>query len=148
MGNIHSSGPNEALIISGGIHGGKLTIVGGWAWAWWCITDVQRLSLEVMTLEPQCNDVETKQGVPLTVTGVAQVKVIKSDELLKAASEQFLGRSVDEIHETLLQTIEGHLRAILGTMTVEEIYQDREAFALQVQISENRAFLSVLYASL
>ena len=51
----------------------KKTVVGGWAWAWWLVTDVQRLSLEVMTLNPVCENVETAQGVPLTVTGVAQV---------------------------------------------------------------------------
>lgn len=55
----------------------KRTIVGGWAWAWWLVTDVQRLSLEVMTLNPMCEMVETAQGVPLTVTGVAQCKIMK-----------------------------------------------------------------------
>lgn len=55
----------------------KRTIVGGWAWAWWLVTDVQRLSLEVMTLNPMCESVETAQGVPLTVTGVAQCKIMK-----------------------------------------------------------------------
>uniref|UniRef100_A0A1B0FBA6 Band 7 domain-containing protein n=1 Tax=Glossina morsitans morsitans TaxID=37546 RepID=A0A1B0FBA6_GLOMM len=111
----------------------KRTIVGGWAWAWWLVTDVQRLSLSVMTLNPMCENVETAQGVPLTVTGVAQCKIMKSssydkyeemmnvyyfhhqaDELLGTASEQFLGKSVNEIKQTILQTLEGHLRAILG----------------------------------
>ncbi|ETN58968.1 hypothetical protein AND_009435 [Anopheles darlingi] len=55
----------------------KRTIVGGWAWAWWLVTDVQRLSLEVMTLNPMCEMVETAQGVALTVTGVAQCKIMK-----------------------------------------------------------------------
>lgn len=91
-----------------------MTIVGGWAWAWWLVTDVQRLSLEVMTLNPMCGNVETAQGVPLTVTGVAQCKIMKADELLYTASEQFLGKSVKEIKSTILQTLEGHLRAILG----------------------------------
>ena len=50
----------------------------GWAWAWWLLTDVQRCSLEVMTLNPVCENVETKQGVPLTVTGVAQVRMIRN----------------------------------------------------------------------
>lgn len=65
--------------ISGGCCGPtkKRTIVGGWAWAWWMVTDVQRLSLEVMTLNPMCEMVETAQGVPLTVTGVAQCKIMK-----------------------------------------------------------------------
>lgn len=67
------------FIHSGGCCGStrKRTIVGGWAWAWWLVTDVQRLSLEVMTLNPMCEGVETAQGVPLTVTGVAQCKIMK-----------------------------------------------------------------------
>ncbi|KAH8409083.1 hypothetical protein KR009_006555, partial [Drosophila setifemur] len=133
----------------------KRTIVGGWAWAWWLVTDVQRLSLNVMTLNPMCENVETAQGVPLTVTGVAQCKIMKSssykhneyndemmnvyyfhhqaDELLGTASEQFLGKSVKEIKQTILQTLEGHLRAILGTLTVEEVYKDRDQFAALVR---------------
>ncbi|XP_044261113.1 flotillin-2 isoform X1 [Tribolium madens] len=135
MGNIHTVGPNEALIVSGGCCGStkRVTIVGGWAWAWWLVTDVQRLSLEVMTLNPMCGNVETAQGVPLTVTGVAQCKIMKADELLYTASEQFLGKSVKEIKATILQTLEGHLRAILGTLTVEEVYRDRDQFAALVR---------------
>jgi flotillin len=90
--------------------------VGGWSWAWWFVTDVQRLSLEVMTLNPMCESVETAQGVPLTVTGVAQCKIMKAEELLQTASEQFLGKSVKEVKSTVLQTLEGHLRAILGQL--------------------------------
>ncbi|CAB3374218.1 Hypothetical predicted protein [Cloeon dipterum] len=135
MGNIYTVGPNEALIVSGGCCGStkKSTIVGGWAWAWWLVTDVQRLSLEVMTLNPMCEQVETAQGVPLTVTGVAQCKIMKAEELLQTASEQFLGKSVKEVKMTVLQTLEGHLRAILGTLTVEEVYKDRDQFAALVR---------------
>lgn len=135
MGNIHTVGPNEALIVSGGCCGStkRVTTVGGWSWAWWLVTDVQRLSLEVMTLNPQCESVETSQGVPLSVTGVAQCKIMKADELLHTASEQFLGKSVKEIKSTILQTLEGHLRAILGTLTVEEVYRDRDQFAALVR---------------
>merc|ERR1719382_371005 len=82
-----------------------------------------------MTLNPVCDNVETKQGVPLTVTGVAQVKIMKNPELLGIAAEQFLGKKEDEITDTILQTLEGHLRAILGTLTVEEVYKDRDQFA-------------------
>jgi len=135
MGNIHTVGPNEALIVSGGCCGSrsKTTRVGGWAWAWWLVTDVQRLSLEVMTLNPVCECVETAQGVPLTVTGVAQVKIMKNADLLQTASEQFLGKKEHEIKSTVLQTLEGHLRAILGTLTVEEVYKDRDQFASLVR---------------
>merc|ERR1719187_2173804 len=82
-----------------------------------------------MTLNPVCDNVETRQGVPLTVTGVAQVKIMKEDKLLEIAAEQFLGKKEDEITDTILQTLEGHLRAILGTLTVEEVYKDRDQFA-------------------
>ncbi|XP_034936859.1 flotillin-2 [Chelonus insularis] len=135
MGNVHTCGPNEALVVSGGCCGSmkKRTIVGGYAFCWWFVTDVQRLSLEVMTLNPVCESVETAQGVPLTVTGVAQCKIMKADELLHTASEQFLGKSVSEIKSTILSTLEGHLRAILGTLSVEEVYKDRDQFAALVR---------------
>eukprot|EP00794_Sanderia_malayensis_P014270 gene14270-15757_t len=135
MGNIYTVGPNEALVVSGGCGGGnnKRTIVGGWAFAWSCVTDCQTISLEVMTLNPRCDSVETAKGVAVTVTGVAQVKVIKEHDLLKTACEQFLGKTTSEIGSILLQTLEGHLRAILGTLTVEEIYKDRDTFASLVR---------------
>lgn len=135
MGNIHTSGPNEALVISGGCCGstGRNIIIGNWGWAWWCVTDVQRLSLNVMTLNPRCENVETSQGVPLTVTGVAQVKVMTEAGLIDTACEQFLGQSSQHIQQVLLQTLDGHLRAIMGTMTVEAVYQDRDKFAQLVR---------------
>merc|ERR1719295_2245068 len=86
-----------------------------------------------MTLNPICENVETAQGVPLTVTGVAQVKIMKNPDLLQTASEQFLGKKEHEIKSTVLQTLEGHLRAILGTLTVEEVYKDRDMFASLVR---------------
>lgn len=81
------------------------------------------ITLEVMTLNPRCEMVETAQGVAVTVTGVAQVKVMTEPELLKTACEQFLGRTTSQIENIILQTLEGHLRAILGTLSVEEIYK-------------------------
>merc|ERR1719412_1335323 len=86
-----------------------------------------------MTLNPVCENVETAQGVPLTVTAVAQVKIMKNADLLQTASEQFLGKQEHEIKSTVLQTLEGHLRAILGTLTVEEVYKDRDQFASLVR---------------
>ncbi|VDL59267.1 unnamed protein product [Hymenolepis diminuta] len=134
MGNIQISGPNEALVLSGGLGAtGVKVIVGGWGWSWWCLTDVQRLSLSVMTLNPKCEDVETLEGVAVTVTGVAQVKVMNEPKFLEAACEHFLGRSTKEIKETILHTLEGHLRSILGTLSVESIYKDREIFAHSVR---------------
>merc|ERR1712154_553762 len=60
-------------------------------------------------------------------------KVMTEPELLATACEQFLGKSVQHIKSTVLQTLEGHLRAILGTLTVEEVYKDRDQFASLVR---------------
>ena len=67
-----------------------------------------------MTLNPVCENVETSEGVPVTVTGVAQVKIMTSPDILALACEQFLGKDVQYIKTVILQTLEGHLRAILG----------------------------------
>jgi len=75
-----------------------------------------RLTLQVMTLHPVCESVETSEGVPLYVTGVCQVKVMKDHELMVKATEQFLGKDRSEIETVVLQTVEGHLRAILGEL--------------------------------
>uniref|UniRef100_A0A673B515 Flotillin n=1 Tax=Sphaeramia orbicularis TaxID=375764 RepID=A0A673B515_9TELE len=135
MGNCLTVGPNEALVVSGACCGSdvKTYVVGGWAWAWWLISDTQRITLEIMTLQPRCEDVETAEGVAITVTGVAQVKVMTEPDLLAVACEQFLGKSVMDIKAVVLQTLEGHLRSILGTLTVEQIYQDRDQFAKLVR---------------
>lgn len=52
--------------------------------------------------------------------------------MLLAACEQFLGRKESEIQHIALVTLEGHQRAIMGSMTVEEIYKDRKKFSKQV----------------
>lgn len=135
MGNCLTVGPNEALVVSGACCSAdeKTYVVGGWAWAWWLISDTQRITLEIMTLQPRCEEVETAEGVAITVTGVAQVKVMTDHDLLAVACEQFMGKSVMEIKAVLLHTLEGHLRSILGTLTVEQIYQDRDKFAQLVR---------------
>ncbi|KFM70331.1 Flotillin-2, partial [Stegodyphus mimosarum] len=92
-----------------------------------------KLHLEIMTLTPRCEDVETAQGVPLTVTGVAQCKIMTEPEFLATAAEQFLGDEIRQVKSVILQTLEGHLRAILGTLSVEEVYRDRDQFASLVR---------------
>merc|ERR1711863_244122 len=65
--------------------------------------------------------------------GIAQVKIQgQNEETLLAACEQFLGKTEDQIQQVALETLEGHQRAIMGSMTVEEIYKDRKKFSKQV----------------
>ncbi len=137
-------GPNEVLVVSGvkrkvrdpdgSVHERGFRIVkGGGAYIWPIFEKVDVLSLELLTIDVQTPEVYTSKGVPVKVDGVAQTKVKGDDVSIATAAEQFLGKNTDEIRNIAMQTLEGHLRAILGTMTVEEIYQNRDAFAAKVQ---------------
>jgi len=129
--SIVTAGPNECLVISGVFHGGEPTlIVGGRAIVCPCIQTIQRLPLSTITLLVQSPKVYTSQGVAISVTGVAQVKINgQNEEMLRAAIEQFGDKTDDEIAFVAKETLEGHQRAIMGTMTVEEIYRDRKKFS-------------------
>jgi flotillin len=86
-----------------------------------------------MTIQVSSVNVSSGQGVAISVTGIAQVKIQgQNEEMLLAACEQFLGKTEDEIQQVALETLEGHQRAIMGSMTVEEIYKDRKKFSKQV----------------
>jgi flotillin len=133
-------GPNQVLIVSGMKHKvedgstvGFRIVKGGGTFVMPVFEKVDLLSLELLTIDVQTPEVYTSKGVPVKVDGVAQIKVKGDDVSIRTAAEQFLGKAQDEIRNIATQTLEGHLRAILGTMTVEEIYQNRDAFASKVQ---------------
>nr|XP_014130146.2 flotillin-1 [Zonotrichia albicollis] len=92
-----------------------------------------RISLNTLTLPVRSEKVYTRHGVPISVTGIAQVKIQgQNKEMLAAACQMFLGKSESEIGQIALETLEGHQRAIMAHMTVEEIYKDRQKFSDQV----------------
>ena len=137
-------GPNDVLIVSGRKHRfvdpdgtvrtrGFRIDKGGGTFVYPIVEKVDVLSLELLTIDVQTPEVYTSKGVPVKVDGVAQIKVKGDDISIATAAEQFLSKGTDEIKSIAMQTLEGHLRAILGTMTVEEIYQNRDAFASKVQ---------------
>ena len=64
---------------------------------------------------------------------MAQIKIKKDEASLHAAAERFLGKQPEEIAKIALETVQGHLRAILGTLSVEDIYKNRDQFAQKVQ---------------
>jgi flotillin len=137
-------GPNQVLVVSGRKHRvrdaegaiqsrGFRVVKGGGTFVIPVIEKVDILSLELLTIDVQTPEVYTSKGVPVRVDGVAQIKVKGDDISISTASEQFLSKGTDDIKNIAMQTLEGHLRAILGTMTVEDIYQNRDAFASKVQ---------------
>jgi flotillin len=87
------------------------------------------LSLNVISIPLKIQRAYTKEGVPVSVEAVANVKIAGDDFSLRASAERFLGMTTEQIKGVIFQTLEGHLRAILGTLTVEAINADRQAFA-------------------
>jgi flotillin len=86
-----------------------------------------------MTLSIESPRVYSQQGVPISVTGIAQVKIEgKNSDMLRAACEQFLGKTEEEIMAVARETLEGHQRAIIASMTVEDIYKQRKKFSKKV----------------
>jgi len=140
------AGPDEALIVfgrrklfgkkvrseKGEIEGFRI-IRGGGTFVWPAWEQFEVLSLRMMTLEIDMPHVYTVQGIPINVKAVAQVKVQGDIEHIRSAAEGFLGMPVDDIQATIKETVAGHLRGIVGTLTVEELYRDQRRFQEKVR---------------
>jgi flotillin len=119
------AGPHEALIVYG--FGGTRVVKGHGAIVWPMVQVCRELSLELMSFDvaPQ-QDLYTKQGVAVTVEAVAQIKVKSDVESILTASEQFLTKTDQEREGLIRLVMEGHLRGIIGQLTVEEIVKQPE----------------------
>jgi flotillin len=119
------AGPHEALIVYG--FRGKRVITGHGTIVFPMIENCHDLSLELMSFDvaPQ-QDLYTKQGVAVTVEAVAQIKVKSDTESVYTAAEQFLTKSDQEREGLIRLVMEGHLRGIIGQLTVEEIVKQPE----------------------
>jgi len=128
--------PNAVAVLSGrkrkladGRAVGYRMVKGGAALKFPLLEKVEYLSLNVMTIPLEIKRAYTLKGVPVSVKAVANVKIRSDDTSLQAAAERFLGMTHDQTQKVIYQTLEGHLRSILGTLTVEEINSDRQSFA-------------------
>ena len=128
--------PNQAAVISGrkrkladGTIAGYRLVRGGATLVFPFLEKVEYLDLNVITVPLATSRAYTVQGVPVSVKAVANVKIKGDDSSLRSAAERFLGMPQEQFHRLVFQTLEGHLRAILGTLTVEEINNDRQSFA-------------------
>ncbi len=119
------AGPHQALIVYG--LGGTRVVKGHGTLVLPMVQICRDLSLELMSFDvaPQ-QDLYTKQGVAVTVEAVAQIKVKSDTESILTASEQFLTKSDDERQGLIRLVMEGHLRGIIGQLTVEEIVKQPE----------------------
>jgi len=122
------AGPHEALVVYG--FRGTRVSKGHGTVIFPMIETCRQLSLELMSFDvAPVQDLYTKQGVAVTVEAVAQIKV-KSDPLsVQTAAEQFLTKSPDQREGLIRLVMEGHLRGIIGQLTVEEIVKQPEMVA-------------------
>jgi flotillin len=119
------AGPHEALVVYG--FRGTRVVKGHGTIIFPMIESCRDLSLQLMSFDvaPQ-QDLYTRQGVAVTVEAVAQIKVKSDTESILTASEQFLTKSDDERQGLIRLVMEGHLRGIIGQLTVEEIVKQPE----------------------
>lgn len=137
-------GPDEALIVTGSylgsknVHvdesGNKVKIIrGGGTFVLPVFQQAEPLSLLSIKLDVSTPEVYTEQGVPVMADGTAIIKIGSSISEIATAAEQFLGKARTELENEAREVLEGHLRSILGSMTVEEIYKNRDKFSQEVQ---------------
>src|SRR5690242_1596195 len=126
------AGPHEALVVYG--FRGTRVIKGHGTVVLPMVESFRELSLELMSFDvaPQ-QDFYTNQGVAVTVEAVAQIKVKSDPESIRTAAEQFLTKSPQEREGLIRLVMEGHLRGIVGQLTVEQIVKEPEMVADRVR---------------
>ncbi|MDF2668711.1 MAG: yuaG [Paenibacillus sp.] len=136
--------PDEAMVVTGAFLGSKNSLTddsgrrikivrGGGAFILPIFQRAEFLSLLSHKLDVSTPEVYTEQGVPVMADGVAIIKIGGSVEDVATAAEQYMGKPPEALKLEAQEVLEGHLRAILGTMTVEEVYRNRDKFAQEVQ---------------
>jgi flotillin len=133
---VKVAGANEALVRTGGVFGGapaQLTVVrAGRVIVLPLVHKLGRLHLSARQINVALSDAVTKQGIKVAVQGVATVKIGGDDESIRNAAERFLDR--EELLDSIVKNVlEGSLRSIVGTLTVEELNYDRQKFQQEVQ---------------
>jgi flotillin len=133
---VHVCRPNEVLVFAGRRHraldGGSVgfrVVSGGRAFRIPLLERVERMDVSLLSVPMSITGAYSLGGIPLTVQAVANVKVSSDPEVLGNALERFLGHGRATIAEVARETLEGHLRGVLATMTPEEVNEDRLTFA-------------------
>ena len=127
--------PQDKAAVVTGLH--KRIITGGGGLVIPVLERVDTISLGSIQLDVTTDESMSSQGVPIAVVGTAVIKVKNEANAIFNAIEQFTGKNETEIERSIRDTatnvLEGKLREIVSTMTVEEIYRDRETFSAKVQ---------------
>jgi len=133
---LHVCEPNQVLILSGGSRRasdgrriGYKAVFSGRGWRIPFIERVDAMDMSLISVPMGIRGAYSEGGIPLSVDAIANVKVSSDPEVIGNAVERFLGRSRAEIASVAKETLEGHLRGVLATMTPEEVNEDRLKFA-------------------
>ena len=145
----HVAGANEALIVAGsrgakvrdergqptGAAGDKgvKVVVGGGTFVRPLLDRVGRMKLTARQISVQLTDAVTSQGIKVQVQGVATFKIGRDVESLRNAAERFLDAKPEQVDSIVKNVLEGSLRSIVGTLTIEELIRDRQKLLQQVQ---------------
>lgn len=124
--NYRKAGPDEAIIKFGS--GGIKPIVGGATFVIPVLQRYDRISLELISIDVKVQNAYSREGIPVNIDAVANVKINSEDAALRRAVERFLGKDKEEIKRTIQETLEGQLRDIIGTLTVPQLYKERDEF--------------------
>ena len=147
---LHICPPNMVLIFSGGhyvmedgsVRGFRVKF-GGLAIRKPIVEKASYMGLNTIEVPIRTTNAYSKGGIPLNVEAIANVKVSSDPHIVQNAIERFLGRDPEEIRRVAKETLEGHLRGVLATMTPEEVNEDRLKFAGQL-LQESEEDLSKL----
>ncbi len=127
-------GPNQALIVYG--LGGTRVVTGSGALVMPMVQTSRELSLELMSFDvAPSKELYTHQGVAVLIDAVTQLKVKNELVSVKTAAEQFLDKSPQQREAAIRLVMEGHLRGIVGQLTVEDIVKDPEMVGDKVRLT-------------
>jgi flotillin len=125
-GLLRKVGPNQALIVYG--KGGTKVVTGGAEFVIPLLQRAQDFSLELMSFDVAPRQaLYTGQGVAVNVEAVTQIKVRSDDQSIKTSAEQFLSKTQEDRENLIRLVMEGHLRGIVGQLTVEDLVKDPES---------------------
>ena len=128
--------PSEVLIFAGlrrttgtGQKVGYRTVRGGSALRIPLLEEVMRLDLSNMIIDLRVDNAYSKGGIPLNVSGVANIKISGDEPGIHNAIERLIGKSQDEIRHIAKETLEGNLRGVMSSLTPEQLNEDKITFA-------------------
>ncbi len=139
--NYHTVPPNKVAIVfgrtrksstEGAQKRGYRVVAGGGFLIWPIVEQVQYMSLNVMTFQLNVLAAPDTKGAPVSVTAIANVKVLSEEGMLGLAVERFLGFSTEQIQSVARENLESNLRAIVGTLTIEQLINDRQSLQSSV----------------